>query len=73
MPEVPPVTRAVLEVREGRSDSFSLRGIVMAMREEGRKGGSQERREKCYTQHSALAVPQGPSWIHSIHLDLLLY
>lgn len=53
MPEVAPVIRAVLEVRVGRSDSFSRRGVivvgvvwkrvVMMMTKEGGKGGKGEK------------------------------
>ena len=75
MPEVAPVIRAVLEVREGRSDSFSRRGgIVVGVEggddddnDEGR-GERRKRRERSYIQYTHHVARL--SWIQS--LDLLL-
>lgn len=79
MPEVAPVIRAVLEVREGRSDSFSRRGGIVVDVEGGDdddndegRGERRKRREKgAIYSTCTLTVLQGRlSWIQS--LDLLL-
>ena len=63
MPEVAPVIRAVLEVREGRSDSFSRRGgIVVGVEggdddDEGGKGGKERKeRKELYTLPCCKAI-----------------
>ena len=61
MPEVAPVIRAVLEVRVGRSDSFSRRGDIVVGVEEGGdddegRDERRKRREKSYIQYCKAIV-----------------